>query len=148
VQGAKAVVTFGPSTVTDHGTTFAEAVVAANDGLDYMSATGKTHSAIDGPTDDSIVWWPDGVSGRALMRITSVITSGFNMTATAVVTDPAGNVVQPPAPPAPIVHDVLRFMRMCKTSDDLYDAYRNLFLAFECLLSSIRAPQQGEGESQ
>jgi hypothetical protein len=41
-----------------------------------------------------------------------------------------------------MVHDAYRFIRMCRTSDDLYDSYRNLFLAFECLLSNIRPPQQ------
>ena len=54
-------------------------------------------------------------------------------------------------PVAPLVHDAFRFIRMCKTSGDLFDAYRNLFLAFECLLSDIRPRQRaanGRWESE
>ena len=42
----------------------------------------------------------------------------------------------------PEVHHAFRFVRMCGTSDDLFDSYRNLFLAFESLLSDIRPRQK------
>lgn len=67
------------------------ALLAANQGLDYMSATGQTHSAIADTADDSIVWWPDG-GGGAAMRATFIVGQGFDATATATVTDASGNV--------------------------------------------------------
>ena len=78
------------------------------------------------------------------MRARFVVTNplSLRMTMTATVTDPDGNVVQAQPPPTPLIHEAYRFIRMSRTSDDLYDSYRNLFLAFECLLSDIRPPQR------
>jgi len=140
------VVACGPPSATDPAAAFSDALLAANQGLDYMSATGSTHSVIVDATGDCIVWWPDSAGG-AVMRASVVVTHGFNATATGVVTDPTGNVVPQPAPPAPMAQNAFRFMRMAKTSGDLFDAYRNLFLAFECLLDDIHPHQQG-GEGQ
>ncbi|BBX86933.1 hypothetical protein [Mycolicibacterium aubagnense] len=91
VAGSKAVVTTGPSTAVNHTGAFLAALLAANQGLDYMSATGQTHSAIADTADDSIVWWPDG-GGGAAMRATFIVGQGFDATATATVTDASGNV--------------------------------------------------------
>ncbi len=146
VAGARAVVACGSSNASDHAGAFSDALLAANQGLDYMSAIGSTHSVIVDAAGDCIVWWPDSAGG-AVIRASVVVTQGFDATATAVVTDPAGNVVSPPAPPAPMAQNAFRFMRMAKTSGDLFDAYRNLFLAFECLLDDIHPHQQG-GEGQ
>jgi hypothetical protein len=76
------------------------------------------------------------------MRARVITTHPVIVSATGTVTDAGGNVVPFLPPPTPMVHDAFRFIRMCRTSDDLYDSYRNLFLAFECLLSDIRPPQQ------
>lgn len=55
LAGSRAVVTTGPSSVTDHAGAFSEALVAANEGLDYLSARGQTHSVIEDAPSDSIV---------------------------------------------------------------------------------------------
>lgn len=81
------------------------------------------------------------------MRTTVVIVSGFDCTVTAEVTDASGKVRPPPPPPAPMAQNAFRFMRMAKTSGDLFDSYRNLFLAFECLLDDIHPHVSGrEGQ--
>lgn len=143
--GQRAVITCGSSTA---GTAdiFTEALEAANTGLDYLSATGATHSLIVDASDDYIAWSPDG-SGGVTMRAKMTVSMPFNMSATGVVTEPDGTIRQSPAPPTPIARDVFRFMRMAKTSGDLFDAYRNLFLAFECLLDDIHPHRAGrEGD--
>ena len=76
------------------------------------------------------------------MRCRAVATMATTFSATGTVKDAAGNVVPSPPPPTAIVHDVFRFVRMCRTSDDLYDSTQKLFLAFECLLCDLRPPQQ------
>jgi hypothetical protein len=76
------------------------------------------------------------------MRCRAIATMGFTFSATGVAKDAAGNVVPSPPLPSAVADDAFRFVRMCRTSDDLYDSYRNLFLAFECLLSDIR-PRPG-----
>ena len=48
---------------------------------------------------------------------------------------------RPRPPPTAMAHDVFRFVRMSRTAENLYDSYRNLFLAFECLLSDMRPVQ-------
>jgi hypothetical protein len=74
------------------------------------------------------------------MRARVVHTTRATITATGTVTDAAGDTVAPP-PAAPITaaqHDAFRFIRMSRTSEYLFDSYRNMFLALERLLSDIR----------
>ncbi|TDO16941.1 hypothetical protein EV580_0105 [Mycobacterium sp. BK086] len=147
VAGVRAVVSCGLSTATDHAGVFSDALQAANHGLDYMSATGKTHSLIDNAPGDCIVWWPNSTGG-CVMRASIVFSiHGLEVNFSATVTDAAGIVRPPPPAPTPVARDVFRFMRMAKTSPDLFDAYRNLFLALEYLLDDIHPHQEG-GEGQ
>ena len=142
VEGTKAVVTCGQSTAASLDETFDEALTAVNRGLDYLSATGAADCAIRDAHDECIVWWPDPAQHGTVMRYKFITTHQVIINMTATVRDPEGNVVPSPPPPTPMVHDAFRFIRMSRTSDDLYDSYRNLFLAFECLLSDIRPPRQ------
>lgn len=145
VGDQRAVITCGQSSAADSANVLIEALEAANSGLDYLSATGKSHSLIVDVADDCIVWWPDG-SGGAVMRATVATSMGFLMQATGVVTQPDGTIVHPPPPPAPINHDTLRFMRMAKTSGDLFDAYRNCSLhSSACSTTFTRTRRGGEG---
>ena len=137
----KAAITCGPSSATKFGDTFSAALAAANNGLDFMCATGMANFAIISAADESLVWWPQRRSGGTVMRATIVQTFQSDVRATAVVQDAAGNVVPSPSV-TPEVHHAFRFVRMCGTSDDLFDSYRNLFLAFESLLSDIRPRQK------
>ena len=52
-----------------------------------------------------------------------------------VVRDKDGNIV-PPVPSSPQHHAGFRYFRLAQTTDDLFDAYRNMYLAFELLLST------------
>jgi hypothetical protein len=63
------------------------------------------------------------------------------------VRDPEGNIV-PPAPVVPVHHIGFRFFRLAQVTDDLYDAYRNMYLAFEVLLSSRFPVIKGEREGE
>jgi hypothetical protein len=138
VRGQKVVITCGSSTATDFETTFIEALNAANRGLDYLSATGQADCAIRNAPNDCLIWWPDAAQGGVVMRYTAVEQFGRDLTLATTGRDANGNIVPSAPPPTPAADDALRFVRMARTSDDLFDAYRNLFLAFESLLSSIR----------
>lgn len=138
VQGQRAVITCGPSTATNFAATFTEALTAANRGLDYLSVTAQADCAIREAPDDCLIWWADAELGGVVMRYRVVQSFGMSLSATGVAQDAQGNIVPPPPPPTPLVDDAFRFVRMARTSDDLFDAYRNLFLAFESLLSYIR----------
>jgi hypothetical protein len=137
VNGVKAVKVRGPSSTRNFGGTFAEALAAANNGLDFMCASGMAHCVVVKPQDESLVWWPQRGDAGVAIRATVIQTFQAQLSATVVVRNSAGNIV-PSAPLAPKIHDAFRYLRMCKTSEDLLDSYRNLFLAFERLLSDIR----------
>lgn len=138
--GTKAVVTTGPSIATDWEQSHSDALRAANYGLDYLCMTGKCNTVIREDVDDCLAWWPEAAGGVNL-RARVVITRSFQLKFEGLVRDPAGNVVTPPRPPTPAVHDAFRLIRMALTSRYLFDSYRNMFLALESLLSDIR-PQR------
>jgi len=103
--------------------------------LDILSAQGEAHLTTRNTQDDSLIWWR-GPSGQVL-RFVSVsnmsVTTGL---AKVVVTDKDGNVVPPTPQPQAIYHEGLRYFRLSQTTDDLFEAFRNMYLAFESLLES------------
>lgn len=122
-----------------------EALIRANDALDYLSATGVADAAISDADDQTIVWAVDGT--QATMRV--IVTNPVSLPtfhATATVTDASGKVVPPPPPPTPVVVDSMRFLRMSRTTDGLFDAYRYAFLALESLLHEVHPQARGVGE--
>jgi hypothetical protein len=147
VAGERAVITRGPSNAKNFAETLDLATGIANRGLDYLSVTGRADCAIREATDDCLVWWRDRAAGGVVVRCRMVPTlaTDLRMTMHVTVTDPNGVVQPSPPPPTPMIHDAFRFIRMSRTADDLYDSYRNLFLAFECLLSDIRPQQRRVG---
>ena len=135
----KAVITRGPSSATGYDDTHSEALRAANNALDYMCVCSLCDGAIRNDSDECLVWWPDPTFG-VTFRARVVHTTRATITGTGTVRDAAGNTVAPP-PAAPITaaqHDAFRFIRMSRTSEYLFDSYRNMFLALERLLSDIR----------
>lgn len=144
----KMVVTHGPSTATDYEGTLADALTAANRGLDYLSVQARADCAIRDAYDQNLMWWPDPALGGVVVRCTVVHTFGVVIDMVGTVRYPDGTVPPSPPPPTAMAHDVFRFVRMSRTAENLYDSYRNMFLAFECLLSDIRPPHRGERERQ
>jgi len=71
---------------------------------------------------------------------------------TATVRDAAGRIVKSPKPPKVPWHESYRFFRLSQTTSDLFDAYRNAYLALESILAD-RTPQRrkspgGKGETE
>ena len=135
-KNMKAVVTFGPAITTDPAATYKVAVRAANDGLDYLSVRGEADVLIETDREYFIVWWPE--SAGVIMQGTAIGTMSWAGFATGEV--------QPSPPLTPIQHNAFRFIRMSRTSAYLYDSYRNMFLALECLLNAIAPQQRNERE--
>ncbi len=81
------------------------------------------------------------------MRIVGVADHSVSLTATLSVVDAHGN--PKPAPPLPVVwHPSFRYFRVSQTSTDLFDAYRNLYLALESILTTIVPFDRSVAESQ
>jgi hypothetical protein len=118
-----------------------EALRFGQEGLDLLCALGSDGVSIRGVADRRFTWWVDGGHGPTL-RLTTMAPQGLTVgRATIVVRDANGDVVpQPPEPPL-AWHESFRYFRLSQASDDLFDAYRNAYLALESVLSAI-APQR------
>lgn len=53
------------------------------------------------------------------------------------IRDKDGNIVPQPPAPDPKLSQALRYYRLSQNSSDLYEAYRNLFLSFEYVLTDL-----------
>ncbi len=79
-----------------------------------------------------LLWWR--IKRKTVVRSYSVARSGMNVSAKVEVRDKNGKLIIRRMP-SPIYHDSLRFFRLSQVTDDLFDAFRNMYLCFECLLS-------------
>ena len=120
------------------------AMDAAHRGLDLLSLTGVVNLSMRNPEEDYAVWWLDG--SDLVMRLFAMETFGFEMSAKLQVRDVSGRLVRQPRQP-PIWHESYRFFRLAQVTDDALDAYRNLYLALECLLDDICPHRRGEAEN-
>jgi hypothetical protein len=83
---------------------------------------------------------------ETILRHFSVATLGMKISVSVEVRDKDGNI-KPSAPiPEPIWTWAFRYYRLSQASQDIFEAYRNLFLSFEALLNNIRPKRRNEGE--
>ena len=116
----------------------------AQQGLDLLSILGRGDAVIQDADNEHLIWWsePNGV----VLRLVSTTVLRFAVgPIKAEIRDKDGNVI-PPTPAQPRHHIGFRYYRLAQTTDDLYDAYRNMYLAFEVLLSSQFPMVKGEHE--
>jgi hypothetical protein len=112
-----------------------QALSMAQRGLDLFSILGAADLAITEAENEHIAWWIE--LGSLVLRIHENYYTGFQISGTATATDPSGKPLPSPPPPKHAWHESYRYFRLSQTTDDLYDAYRNLFLALESILSTI-----------
>ena len=118
----------------DASDAFHEGHLLAQQGLDLASILGDLDTIIQDAEDEHVLWWtePTGLVVRLVSTVTMQMGVGR---VTVQVKDSGGNIV-PPAPIHPRHHFGFRYYRLAQATDDLYDAYRNMYLAFEALLSN------------
>lgn len=125
-------------------TAFSDGHKLVQQGLDLLSVLGTQDSVIRDADDEHLLLWsePTGL----VLRIVSTTLLKFAVgPITAIVRDKDGNVV-PLEPSHPRHHIGFRYYRLAQTTDDLFDAYRNMYLAFEVLLSSQYPKTKAERE--
>jgi hypothetical protein len=134
----------GASNATD---AFNESHEVVQQALDLLSVQGKAHLSTRNALDESLIWWR-GPSGQAL-RVISVtdlsVTAGLPK---ITATDRDGNVVPQPPLPQIIYHESFRYFRLSQVTDDLFDAFRNMYLAFESLLGHVSPRARAEREGR
>jgi hypothetical protein len=85
---------------------------------------------------------------RLMLRQVSLADLSVSTQVAIASLDKDGNII--PEPPEPQIKWIpaFRFYRLSQGSSDLFEAYRNLFLALESLLNEICPKQRREGEKK
>lgn len=112
-----------------------EARDAADRALDLVAMNGGGGLALSTAERAAVAW-----TGRApvtLVRAYDNLHMQLSMTSTAVGMDADGVVVPPPSSSAPTWHESMRYFRMSQSTGDLLDAFRNIYLGLESMLSEI-----------
>ena len=122
------------SRARSHDDAYSQGSLLVQEALDLLSMTGRGDLVTREAEDEYFVWWA-ATTERALALVTTATFSIKVGPVSVTVKDAQGNVVHP-TPVIPRHHIGFRFFRLSQASDDLYDAYRNMYLAFESLLSS------------
>lgn len=113
--------------------------------LDLHSMLGRADLHVKDMHDEHLVWWR--VADLRRLAFTSTITFTARLgPVQLIVKDAEGNVI-PPATIPTQYHIGFRFFRLAQIADDLHDAFRNMYLAFESLLSA-KHPKGKEFEVQ
>ncbi len=130
-----------PAAILPEGLTYAERA------LDHLSATGRADLTTIDAADMHIVWFISKANGKQTIRVTSTGVVRPSISASGVA-DSRGNPLRPsPAPPA-IWHESMRYWRRSQVTDDVFEATRSLWLAFENLLDDYCPINRGEREGQ
>lgn len=117
---------------------------AIQEALDVLSVKGIVSASLAEPARSSVCVYSD--DGKAVLSVYSLFDFPVGMHVEVTQIDASGNEVKPPPPPATIWNESFRYYRLSQCSNDLFDAYRNLFLAFEALLNSTCKKKRSERE--
>lgn len=139
-KGLRAVVVRGDLGANHHDV-LASAPESANRALDLLSLKSRLALALTDVHDLHVTWWnePGGASvARFFFSHTMKLTASLNV----VVTSPDGQAAQD-APAAAGWQGSMRYFRMSEVTDDLFDSFRNTYLAIESVLSEIEPMRAG-----
>jgi len=133
--GGKSVVARG-GTEDNYDDAYRAGLFHAQRGLDLMALDGGNRLVIKDFDHNHLVWWPEPAG--LVIRLVTFNTVRIDVPGATVM---VGGAQVAPIPPAPLQwHESFRYYRLSQTTDDLFDAYRNVYLALESVLSTI-APQ-------
>jgi len=114
------------------------AVAAHSVAEDFLDLVAAPH--------DNVVW-RTGPHGLKMQFTTSIVFNAEPGDVQAVVKDAAGNIVPGPAYFPPQHHPAYRYFRYSQASQNVFDAYRNMFLALESVLDHIAPKKHDERET-
>ncbi len=118
---------------------------AANRAIDIHFGNGGRPHYIAHENEPYLARWPSQIGGVLRVVGRDQITTRIRAAGSAPggVRDAGGNLVNQPSRPR-AWHQSLRYYRASEASIDLYDSFRNLYLAIESLLSKVH-PSPGSG---
>ncbi len=114
--------------------------------LDIIAIKGWGILILDHPEIDHIAVFQR--KKEAILKFFSIATLPVKIHFSAEIRDKHGNVKHPPKIPEPDWIWAFRYYRLSQASQDIFEAYRNLFLSFESLLNLIRPKSTKEHERE
>ena len=117
---------------------------AIQEALDVLSVKGILSVNLADPARSSVGVYCS--NGKSILYVYSLFDFSMGMQSEIKHIDASGNVVESLLQPEPVWNESFRYYRLSQSSGDLFEAYRNLFLAFEALLNSISPKKRSEGE--
>jgi hypothetical protein len=137
-QGCPVVVARGHIT-SSYDDARAQAASTVERGLDILSIQSVANLVVNDLETRHFVWWVDG--STPVLRIASSVDHFINTDIELSDVAADGTITRRTPPPHPAWRESFRYFRLSQVTNDLFDAYRNLYLALESLLSFI-APQR------
>lgn len=123
----------------------ADGFAAIQTALDILCVKRQFSAYVVRPAERNIgIYWGNG---RSLLYIQSLFDCPMGVNARVQQFGIDGREIAPPPVAEPTWNESFRYYRLSQSSDDLFEAYRNLFLAFESLLNSISPKGANEGEA-
>lgn len=114
----------------------------AQQSLDLYAARGLGNLATRRSEFEFVLWWREGTNRH--IRFVDTVISAWRVDAVGVVGD--GDPAPPPPLQFPAYHPAFRFFRLSQVTDDLFDSFRNAYLALELLVSDEVPKLEREGE--
>jgi hypothetical protein len=137
-DGSPIVVARG-GTDEDHDEAFKNGLIHAQKGLDLTCFRVANNLLIKSYEDENITWWTS--QNTTVLRITSFAPMGLAVgSIIATVREDSDCIVPQPTPQTSKWDESYRYFRLSQTTDDLFHAFWNAYLALEAVLSSITSP--------
>ncbi|GAA2170135.1 hypothetical protein [Pedococcus bigeumensis] len=118
-----------------------QAVELLNRGLDVFALRGLGAASLDGTGGIRIAYWES--AQEKCVRLWARMDAALFTSGTAVVRAPDGSIKEEPEPTVLAWQESMRYYRMSQVTDDLFDAFRNVYLALESILSAIEPIKVG-----
>lgn len=121
----------------------------ANKALDVLAIKGLGRLALDDVMSVHVAWW--WVAGQSTVRFVGAATSTFSASIHGKVSKAGHDATPEAVPPSPSPspwQESMRYFRMSEVTDDLFDAFRNVYLALESILSHLEPVHVTDGRPE
>jgi len=112
-----------------------EAIEMTHRALDLTSIEDVEHLVTRAPADDHIIWRRE--DGQTTVRFQAVSDFQIATNTQVEIRRADGTIEHQATPPSPAWTSAFRFHRLSQGNNDLFDAYRNMFLGLEALLDQL-----------
>jgi len=111
---------------------FDKSYEACQKALDLWAFSGTLLANTEDVVSEHLIWMR--AKRKTVVKSYSVARMGMRASGKVEIRNKDGTLIST-MHPSPIYHDSLRFYRLSQATDDLFDAFRNMYLCFERLIA-------------